>query len=85
MINYKSIKSLKFEASCASINKEEWDKLMEGAKRGNKREINALVKKLLPDLWWGLELRFNNPYNYYKTNTHLILVHSATEYFLKIN
>ena len=59
-----------------------WEQLMEGAVRANKRAINSLVKKLLPDLYEDLALQLRNPYNYLRTKKHLILVHSAIEHFL---
>jgi len=82
---YNEIHSLYYEADCTSINTNEWDKLMEGATRANHKKINNLVKLFIPDLYNSLALDFYNPCNYYKTKTHLVLVHSSIEYFLKIN
>lgn len=82
---YNNIDSLYFEASCCNVSQEEWDRLMFGAKTANKRQINKLVKTFLPDLYISLALNYYNPFDYYKTKTHLILVHSAIEYFLKFN
>ena len=82
---YNKVHSLYFEASCVNVSQQKWDDLMSGAKKGNKREINKLVKRFLPDLYIGLALNYYNPYNYYRTDTHLILVHSGIEHFLKFN
>lgn len=84
-MNYGSITSLEYQTNCALTTQAEWDKLMQGAKRANKQKINALVKKHLPDLFSDLALQFRNPYNYFKTATHLILVHSAVEHFIKFD
>ena len=79
----KTVRSLHLECDCTSISKKEWDKLMSGATRANKRIIDRLVKNHIPSLYWDLALNYSNPYVYYKTDTHLILVHSSIEYFLK--
>ena len=55
---------------------------MAGATRANHRQIDRLVRRHLPDLYAGLSLNLRNPYHYFKTRRHLILVHSAIEYFL---
>lgn len=84
-MNYQAITNLEYEADCTCLNKSQWDVLMEGAVKANKRAINSLVKKLLPDLYRDLALEFYNPYDYFRTDTHLILVHSMIEYFLKFD
>lgn len=81
-MDYNKISNLTYDTNCTNVTKSQWDKLMCGAKRANKRKINALVKKLLPGLYAELALNYYNPYNYFKTDTHLILVHSHIEYFL---
>ena len=79
----ESINSLHLEGTCVSVGIDKWDTLMEGATVANKRVIDRHVKEYLPDLYEGLCLNIGyNPYRYYKTETHLILVHSAIEYFL---
>ena len=77
------VDSLHLECSCVCITSYEWDKLMSGSTRSDKRIINKLVKEHIPELYYDLSLDFYNPYNYYKTATHLILVHSSIEYFLR--
>jgi len=84
-VNYESITSLEYQTTCALTTQAEWQKLMKGAKRANKKKINALVKKHLPELFNDLALQFRNPYNYLKTATHLIIVHSAVEHFIKFD
>ena len=82
---YNQIESIELDNTCVDITQRQWDKLMLGATKANKRIINSLVKKLMPSLYEGLSLSLYNPYDYLKTDTHLILVHSGIEYFLKIN
>lgn len=81
-MNYDTINNLTLVCDCTEIKKSEWDQLMQGARRANKRKINALVKKHLPDLYYKLALNYRNPYNYFKTDKHLVLVHSSIEYFI---
>jgi len=82
---YNNIDSLYYETNCTAINIYKWDELMKGAVRADHTRIDSLVKLLIPDLYHDLALEFHNPYNYYRTKTHLVLVHSMIEYFLKIN
>lgn len=82
-MNYNKITSLTLEATCTGISISEWEKLMADHKRADKRKIDRLVKNLLPDLYSDLALNFYNPYHYHKTKTHLILVHSGIEHFLR--
>lgn len=74
---------LELECTCVGISQNRWDELMKGATRANHNLINKLVKRYLPNLYDDLCLEFMNPYHYYKTKTHLILVHSSIEYFIK--
>ena len=55
---------------------------MAGATRADHRLVNSLVRRHLPDLYEDLRLDLRNPYHYFKTRRHLILVHSAIEFFL---
>ncbi len=82
-MNYKSIKSLELETTCVATSQSEWNNLMQGAVRGNHRIINSLVKKFLPGLYEELALHLHNPYHYYRTPYHLVLVHSNIEYFIR--
>lgn len=77
------VSSVHLECTCVSIGQVRWDELMEGATKADKAKIDRIVKIHLPDLYESLALEFYNPYNYFKTDTHLILVHSSIEYFLK--
>ncbi len=77
------VKEIHLETTCVNCSGyNEWDNLMEGHTRANKTLIDSLVKKHLPELYNDLCLNFHNPYFYYKTEKHLILVHSSIEYFL---
>ena len=76
------VDGLRLEATCCDINLAQWERWMAGATRADHRQIDSLVKRHLPDLYEALSLNLRNPYNYFKTRRHLILVHSAIEYFL---
>ena len=80
---YNDIKGLTFECDCTQINIREWDRLMEGHKRANRTELKNILKRLgmrnlISKFYTG------NPYNFYKTDTHIIFVWSAIEFFYKI-
>ncbi len=80
-----NINSLQLVATCTNIDCTQWDAYMKGATKANHGIIDQLVKIHLPDLYYELDLDLYNPYNYFKTTTHLILVHSCIEYFLEYN
>ena len=73
---------ISLDCTCVGIGVNKWERLMKGATRANKRKLNALVRKEMPELYEALALNLYNPYHYYKTKTHFILVHSSIEYFL---
>ena len=74
---------LECEARCCDMSLRQWERLMRGSVRADKRKIDALVKLHLPDLHRELRLDLYNPYRYRRTATHLILAHSGIEYFLR--
>ncbi len=74
---------LEYETNCTHTSTFEWKRLMKNATVANKRIVNQLVKKHLPYVYDSLLLHLYNPYQYFKTKTHLILVHSPIEYFLR--
>lgn len=80
---YSNICGLCLEHTCTTISSTESDRLMKGAKKANYTVIHKLIKKLAPEYVWLTE---KNPYKYQysKTKTHLIVVHSAIEYFFRI-
>ena len=78
-----NVNELYLETTCVECGQYTWERLMKGVTKANHRTINRLVKKYLPELYESLGLWCYNPYNYYKTKTHLILVHSDIEDFLK--
>ena len=78
----RRVDCLWLEATCGGINLAQLNRLMAGATRADHRRIDGLVRRHLPDLYEALSLNLRNPYHYFKTRRHLILVHSAIEYFL---
>ena len=79
----RQVDGLWLEATCSGIDLAQWNHWMAGATRADHRRIDSLVRKHLPDLFKGLALNLRNPYRYYKTRRHLILVHSGIEHFLR--
>jgi len=78
-----------FEATCVDININHWDELMEHATRAN-RVLAVKIAELagvIDEEQARTEIRkpYFNPYNHFKTNTHLIYVHSSIEHFIRIN
>jgi hypothetical protein len=78
----KKVRSLYLEATCGTISDFECEKRFEKATVANKKIVDKLVKKHLPELYEALALNLWNPYKYYKTEKHLILVHSSIDHFL---
>lgn len=79
----KQIKTLIYEGNYTCMSPSNINYLMNGATPANKKVIDKLVKEHLPNLFDDLALQYYNPYKYYKTKTHFILVHSSIEYFLR--
>ena len=77
------VSRLWLECRCCDIPLDKCERYMEGKTRANRRTLNALVHRHLPELWEMLALNLWNPYHYWKTAKHLILVHSGVEYFLR--
>ena len=79
----REVDGLWLEATCSGINLAQWERWMDGATRADYRLIDRLVRKHLPGLYEALNLNLWNPYHYFKTRRHLILVHSGIEHFLR--
>ena len=75
------------QENCTSVSLRRWEYLMEGAVKANGEKIKAIIKKHLPELYEEIGLNFYNPYQHQsqRTKTHLVYVHSAIEYFIKIS
>ncbi len=85
--NQAEQKGIFLYASCSGITIKEHEKLMNGTTKANGSKIRKLIKKHLPDLAEDLGLNFYNPYESQsrKKDGLFIYVHSAIEYFLKLN
>jgi hypothetical protein len=77
-----------FECNCIGIGILEWEELMKGHTRANRKEVVkiALQANVIDKEQAVRELKnqWYNPYNHFKTKTHVIYVHSAIEHFIKI-
>ena len=79
----KEVDGLRLDACCCDISLAQWERWMAGATRADKRTVNRLVRRHLPELYQSLSLNLPNPYAHHKTRRHLILVHSGIEHFLR--
>jgi hypothetical protein len=76
-------KGVYLEADCSQVTPRQWEQIMNSATRADKKRIDKiLIEAGEID---AKEAKFNNPYNYYKTDKYIIRRHSATEYFYRIN
>lgn len=77
------------ECTCVNISQNTWDKLMENSTRANRKDAVkiALLAGVMDEEEAKIEIKrpWYNPYNHYKTKTHLIYVNSCIEHFIKIN
>ena len=73
------------ECTCADVTEQQWERLMNNARRISYKKLLSLIKKNLPDLYYGLGLNYPNPYSTQckQTDNHYILVHSAIDYFIR--
>ena len=76
---------MQLECTCREIAINRWESLMKGGRPINYRWLKNKIRKHLPELYGGLCLDFYNPWEDQcrVTKTHYILVHSATEYFIR--
>jgi len=76
------------ECTCVGISLSKWDRLMNGATRANKKEVVKIAEMagVIDEFQAKEEIKrpYFNPYNHYKTKTHIIYVHSSIEHFIKI-
>ncbi len=77
------------ECTCVGIGQYEWDRLMKGHTRANRKEVVKIALKAgVIDEWQAkMELKkpYFNPYNHFKTKTHIVYVNSAIEHFILVN
>jgi hypothetical protein len=78
-----------FEATCVGIGIGKWEELMKGATRANRKLAVkiALLAGAIDEQQAREEIKrpYFNPYNHYKTKTHLIYIHSSIEHFIRIH
>lgn len=76
---------MELECDCSQISLSEWKRKMKGCRPINYRWLVNRIKKHLPQLYEALCLNYYNPReNECRVNQdYYILVHSATEYFIR--
>ena len=77
---------IEFECTCADISQSEWDRLMKGRRKYPYRKIVDAIRQTYPEMYDELGLMYSNPWadDTYRTSTHIIMTHSATEYFFRV-
>jgi len=77
-----------FETSCVGIGQNEWDRLMKGHTKADRKQVVkiALLAGVIDSEQAREETKrpYYNPYTHYKTKTHIIYVHSMIEHFIKV-
>lgn len=80
-MNWKRTRITGFKGTCVSNSATFVNTQLEKAVRADKRQINRLVREYFPESYHTFILGGYNPYNYYRNDTYLILVHSHIEHF----
>lgn len=77
--------AMELECTCSEMTLEEWERKMKGSRPVNYKWLLSKIRKHLPKLYEALCLDYYNPWeNECRVNKqYYILVHSATEYFIK--
>lgn len=78
-----------FETACVGISIYEWEDLMRGHTKANRKEVVkiALLSGVIDKDQAKEEIKkpHFNPYTHFKTKSHIIYVHSGIEHFIRIN
>ena len=79
---------IEYECNCTNITKATWNELMKGAQIADKKLCAkiALFAGVIDEEQFELEINnpWYNPYDHYRTKTHIIYTHSAIEHFIKV-
>lgn len=78
-----ALNGLTFVGACYDIDMYEWTKRMEGARPASREKVELLISQH-PEFDRSL-LEGRNPYRPKITKGHIIYIHSAVEYFFRIN
>jgi len=82
---YRRIMKLSLEHTGEKILPSTYSGLMSGCMKGNKYEINRLIRLLAPDAYRKLSLERTKAGDYHRTETHLIVERKGVKYFFKID
>lgn len=82
------INGVSFEFTCVGISMYKWDMLMKNHKRADRKKVVkiALMAGVIDEEQAREEIKrpYYNPYNHFKTDSHIIYVQSAIEHFIKV-
>jgi len=77
------------ESTCVDCDIYKWEELMKGHTRADRKKVVKIAESagVIDSKQAKEEIKrpYYNPYNHYKTKTHIIYVHSGIEHFIKIN
>jgi hypothetical protein len=77
------------ETTCVGCGIYKWDELMKGHTRADRKKVVKIAEYagVIDSEQAREEIKkpHYNPYNHYKTKTHIIYVHSSIEYFIRVN
>lgn len=79
---------VEFADTCVGIGQYQWDKYMKGHTRANRKEVVkiALQAGVIDEYEAKRQIKnpYYNPYNHYKTKTHIVYCHSGIEHFIRV-
>jgi len=80
-------KGMYLYGTCSGVSGDEYENLFKGTKQVSGKHIRKLIKKHIPDLYYAIGLEFPNPYEHQSRvkDGLFIYIHSAIDYFIKIN
>jgi hypothetical protein len=85
---YKSITEMDCVATCCG-GWDEIEPILNNSIHANYNKIKALIKKLMPDLYENLAMKYYNPWSNQtyrsKDNQYIIITNSAIEYLIQVN
>jgi hypothetical protein len=80
-----------YECNCTDLTSHyKWEALMKGHKRADRKQVIKIARAVgiiahPDDYTREMKNPYYNPYNHFKTDTHLIYVHSGIEYFIRVH
>lgn len=74
---------LELIGTCSQLPQAQQDEIWKNAKMASKKSVFKLIEKHDPNMAPAF-YKLWNPYQQYRSDTHIIFVHSAIDHFYKI-